>query len=138
MPSDAPPGGSGRVGRATKAAIAPVRDTIAQLRRALDLDEADLIRVPVLFDRPTAAGASAWTGNVVNGITLAARGFVAPDPGVPAFRRAVKRAFSQAKAPMRFVDTFPYPHGGTGEIHCQLNFLRTPADPRWWQRGSAG
>lgn len=129
---------SGSVGGATKAAIKPMRSTVEQLRTALSLDEADLIRVPVLFDRPTPAGASAWTGNVVNGITLAERGFVAPDPGVAAFRRAVERAFSRAKAPLRFINTIPYPHGGTGEIHCQLNFLRTPADLRWWQRGAAG
>lgn len=126
---------SGPVGRATQAAVRPVRDTVEQMRKALSLDEADLIRVPVLFERPTPAGASAWTGNVVNGVTLAKRGFVAPDPGVASFRRAVERAFSRAKAPLRFVDTMPYPHGGTGEIHCQLNFLRSPADPRWWRVG---
>lgn len=128
----------GSVGRATKAAVAPMRETVTQLRTALQLDEADLIRVPVLFDRPSPAGASAWTGNVVNGITLPGRGFVAPDPGVAAFRRAVERAFSRARAPMRFVETIPYPHGATGEIHCQVNFLRTPTDVRWWLRAAAG
>lgn len=126
---------SGSVGRATKAAVRPVRDTVEQLRKALSLEEADLIRVPVLFDQPTPAGVSAWTGNVVNGITLAKRGFVAPEPGVPSFRRAVERAFSRADAPLQFVDTFPYPHGHTGEIHCQLNFLRSLAEPRWWRAG---
>ena len=74
----------------------------------------------------------AYSGNAVNGLAPGGRRFLAPDPHVGAFKKAIRDRLSAKGIATRFVDTWPIPHLGSGELHCMTNARRDLGDGRWF------
>lgn len=132
---------AGPVGRASRFAAEHIDAQLATLRRELGLTEADIVRIPVLYTWQAGKRyVKALTGNTVNGVAPGDRTFLAPDPHGPEtsdgdlFRAATTDALRKVGVTPRFVDTWPLPHLGTGELHCMTNALRDLGDARWWSR----
>jgi protein-arginine deiminase len=124
----------GSVARASHFAAARIDEQLTTLRRELSLIDADIVRVPVLYGWKAGHRlVVAFTGNTVNGLAPGGRRFLAPDPHVAAFRAATRRALAAKGVTTRFVDTWPLPHLGDGELHCMTNALRDLGDGRWWR-----
>ncbi|HET6508475.1 MAG TPA: protein-arginine deiminase family protein [Baekduia sp.] len=123
----------GRVAAASRFAAERIDEQLTILRRELELTDADVVRVPVLYGwKEGHRHVVAFTGNAVNGLAPGGRRFLAPDPHVAAFREATRRALAAKGVATRFVDTWPLPHLGDGELHCMTNALRDLGDARWW------
>lgn len=112
---------------------------LAIVRRELALEEGDIARVPVLFG--TGIGEkrlTAWTGNIVNGFAPGGRRFLGVAPHGPVrkgrdlFVTATEQALEAKGIAVTWVDTWPAPHTGSGELHCFTNALRDLGDGRWW------
>ena len=133
---------AGPVARASRFATENIEAQLTTLRRELQLTDADIVRIPVLYTwQPGKRFVKALTGNTVNGVAPGGRTFLAPDPHGPTtkdgdrFRAATTQALRKAGVTTRFVDTWPMPHLGTGELHCMTNALRDLGDARWWTAG---
>jgi protein-arginine deiminase len=133
----------GPVGRASRFAAENIEDQLTTLRAELQLTGAEIVRIPVLYTWQTGNHyVKALTGNTVNGVAPGGRTFLAPDPHGPwtatggdLFRAATTTALRRVGVTPRFVETWPMPHLGTGELHCMTNALRDLGGARWWLSG---
>ncbi|NUR86763.1 MAG: hypothetical protein HOY71_21990, partial [Nonomuraea sp.] len=116
---------------------------LAAMLAATGLRPEEIIRVPVLFTASEIDPAllRAYTPAVVNGLSLTARDFAAPDPHGPVaggrdlFREATRRALAAQGVRVRWVEDLAWAHLLGGEVHCATNALRdTRSTARWWAR----
>jgi protein-arginine deiminase len=97
-----------------------------QLKRDMDLDENDLIDLPVIFFK--AKGRPLWP-NPVNGLVVGSH-FIASKPfgpmvnGSDAIEEACRDAFAGTGAILHFIDVYDAYSRRGGEIHCGTNTIR--------------
>ena len=105
----------------------------------LEVGEADVVELPVLFWPPTARNprTAAFFPDMVNHLVIGDVSVV-PRPygprvdGVDAFEQAFRDALPERDA--RFVDDWYAYHEQLGEVHCGTNALRRPPpDLHWWE-----
>ncbi|ROT42954.1 hypothetical protein SODALDRAFT_336512 [Sodiomyces alkalinus F11] len=143
--------GNGRLAEINAYAQGKIDQNTEILLDELPLDEADIIRLPVLFQSFDAGGEPAlysalqdgehilgfFSPDVVNGVVVG-KHYLSPNPfgpvvdGVDLFAAAVEKAYSRAGMNVTFVDTFHSHHLGGGEVHCGTNALRA-VDSVWWE-----
>ncbi|MFN0245277.1 MAG: protein-arginine deiminase family protein [Kofleriaceae bacterium] len=122
-----------------------IEPAIAKLKTELGLTDAEIVRVPSLFEQPSgcngrvAALIPGMVNLIVANVDGATTHLFTPDP----FFRAVQ---SQATDPviaaftaampqgmqLHFLDDWDTYHLGLGEVHCGTNVRRTPTG-MWWQ-----
>jgi protein-arginine deiminase len=104
---------------------------VDHLKAELGLDDADVIRLPVLF----TPGGNARVPNVVNALVVNGHVIMA-DPDGPsvdghdAFQRYAREALAGLPVAVHFVDDRLY-HRWSGNVHCATNTIREPIVP--WQ-----
>ncbi|MFK4083191.1 protein-arginine deiminase family protein [Kribbella sp. NPDC020789] len=121
-----------------EAAARHIDDQLAILLKATGLRADELVRLPVFFDRVPGYGLlKALTPGLVNGLSLNAHQFAAPDPHGPRlngrdlFRQTAERALGRNGVRVHWVENFFWSHLGGGEVHCATNALREAPAP-WW------
>ncbi|MFI5735987.1 protein-arginine deiminase family protein [Kribbella sp. NPDC051587] len=124
-----------------EAAAQHIDDQLAILLKATGLRKDELVRLPVFFDRVPGYGLlKAMTPGLVNGLSVSAHQFAAPDPHGPrlngrdVFRQTAERALARNGVHVSWVENFFWSHLGGGEVHCATNALRdiSGATP-WWR-----
>jgi len=109
------------------------------LMMELEIGEADVIELPVLFWPPTPQDArtAAFYPDMVNHLVMGDVSVV-PRPygpridGEDAFEQAFRAALPDRD--VRFVDDWYAYHEQLGEVHCGTNARRRPpADIHWWE-----
>jgi protein-arginine deiminase len=130
---------SGPVARDSARAARKIDGQLALLRRELGLTDADVVRVPVLYGRPSGErDLTAWTGNIANGVALGDRRFLAARANGPrrggrdVFDAAAEAALKRKGVTVTWIDTHPVPHQGLGEVHCFTNVQRDIGPATWW------
>ncbi|MDR3618576.1 MAG: protein-arginine deiminase family protein [Paludisphaera borealis] len=99
----------------------------------LNLDQADFVHLPVLFDHGVAVIPNGVNGLVANGH------FLVPDPhgpmheGKDLFAEAIVSALSTCDVKVAFIDVWDAYHIRAGELHCGTNAIRRLRDPAWWK-----
>jgi protein-arginine deiminase len=104
-----------------------------KLKAALNLSEADIREVPVLFvnNHATKWQAVALSPGTVNLSSMGKHSLV-PDPFLPAFKASFVTALSGTGNKIHWIDGWLY-HVGQGEVHCGTNELREPFAKNWWK-----
>jgi protein-arginine deiminase len=133
-----------RLKKAQIAAQIKIAGVINALKGEIGITDADIIRVPVLFE-PTYFNNQSYvalTPNAANLVVLSKNTVAVAKQhgplvkGIDIFNEAVKDAFESADLTVAWVEDYIQAHGGSGEIHCQSNFLRDPGkSARWWDWG---
>lgn len=124
-----------------EAAARHIDDQLEILLKATGLKTSELVRLPVLFEKVPGYGLlKAMSPGLVNGLSLTARDFAAPDPHGPKvagrdiFRLATERALRRNGVRVQWVEDFFWAHLGGGEVHCATNALRdTRSTDAWWR-----
>jgi protein-arginine deiminase len=84
-------------------------------------------------------GSIAYQPGTVNGLYVADKQFVAPDPHGPVidgkdiFRVQMTSALEPLSITVDFIDDWDEYHAVEGEIHCGTNSLRRVPDAKWWE-----
>jgi protein-arginine deiminase len=113
---------------------------LATLRAELGLTDADLVRVPFLF-QPTSRGVTAYQPGTVNLLVLSRTAVVAPDPHGPVidgkdlFKAHLEAALAPHGITVHWVDDWNLYHRGLGNVHCATNAVRQVPDVKWWETG---
>jgi protein-arginine deiminase len=114
--------------------------TKGQLKRALDLDEADIFEVPVLYVYYLADngvfGAIAVTPNQVNLNSMSLYSLL-PEPFLDAFKAPVQSLLCGLGQKPLWIDNWYVYHVAAGEVHCGSNSRRQPFSRKWWEPSSA-
>ncbi|HVJ94646.1 MAG TPA: protein-arginine deiminase family protein [Labilithrix sp.] len=125
---------------ASAEAAAEIDDQLTIIKGATGLTDAEIIRIPFLH--MSLQGESiAYQPGMVNGIYIADRHFVAPDPHGPVINGAdiFKTAMSEALAPfnitVHFAEDWDTYHRNLGEVHCATNTTRQIPQAKWWESG---
>jgi protein-arginine deiminase len=131
-----------RLAAAQQVAQQKIAEVIATLRVETGIGDADLIRVPVLFE-PTFFNERSYlaltpnAANLVpldNGQVAVARQHGPLVGGRDVFEQMIEAAFRAEDIDVSWVEDFIQAHGGNGEIHCQSNVLRHPGRlAQWWR-----
>jgi len=109
--------------------IARIRD---QLKMEMNLENADFVMVPALFQWGRAVIPNPVNSVVVN------RHLLVPEPhgpqhdGKDCFEEAIRQALAACDVRVVFMDTWNAYHSSGGEIHCGTNTFRRLRDPAWW------
>jgi protein-arginine deiminase len=122
---------------AAQARIDTVRDALAA---ALDLDDADIIDLPVLYEPVSFGGefAAALNPGVQNLITVDDTLFI-PDPEGPAsaagdvWKAQIDAALAPLGVTWFYVDVFESYHLLMGEAHCGANVEQAPYAAAFWE-----
>ncbi|MEV6416307.1 protein-arginine deiminase family protein [Kribbella sp. NPDC051718] len=122
------------------AAAGHIDDQLKILLKATGLRSAELVRLPVLFERQKDFGLlRAVTPGLVNGLSLTGRDFAAPVPHGPKvdgrdlFQQATERGLGRNGVRVHWVEDFFWAHLAGGEVHCATNTLRdTRSTDTWW------
>jgi protein-arginine deiminase len=110
----------------------------------LDIGEADVIELPVLFgpSAPSEPRTAAFFPDLINHLVIG-NVSVVPRPygprvdGEDAFEQAFRDALPDRDA--RFVDDWYAYHEQLGEVHCGTNTRRSPpTDVHWWEHRPEG
>ncbi|TVL89467.1 protein-arginine deiminase family protein [Streptomyces sp. SAJ15] len=108
---------------------------LAVLLRETGLRPSEIVRLPVLYTEvaPEEGGprlAYPFTPALVNGLSLTARDYAAPDPHGPRlagrdlFRRLTEERLAAGGVRTHWVENFSWAHRNGGEVHCATNALR--------------
>lgn len=108
---------------------------LAVLARETGLRSAEIVRLPVLYAEVepgdgARGGAVAFSPSLVNGLSLTARDYAAPDPHGPRvagrdlFREVTRARLAAGGVRVHWVEDFAWAHLGGGEVHCATNALR--------------
>lgn len=107
------------------------------LQKELGISDAEIIQIPVLFQKPGQDGrTAAYFPDMVNHLVIGNLSLV-PKPHGPiidgecAFERAFKDALPNRD--VRFIEDWYSYHEAMGEVHCGTNARRKPFDNiNWW------
>jgi hypothetical protein len=118
--------------------------TIAKFKTEMGLTDADIIRLPSLFEQPSGCNGrvAALIPGMVNLIVANVDGTTTHLFTADPFFRAVQaqssdpviaafQALMPAGMTMHFLDNWDTYHMGLGEVHCGTNVRRTPT-AMWW------
>jgi hypothetical protein len=112
------------------------------LKEGLDLDDADVFAIPVLFSGRRNERTRAYFPNMVNHLVIG-RTSIVPKPygpvvnGKDTFEAAFRETLPERD--VRFIDDWYSYHEQMGEVHCGTNARRTPlVDVRWWEHKPEG
>ncbi|MFI1970670.1 hypothetical protein BLA24_04895 [Streptomyces cinnamoneus] len=105
------------------------------LLRATGLKAEEIVRLPVLYVKDSLGEGMprrhiALSPALVNGLSLTARDFAAPDPHGPRvagrdlFRAETERLLTTRGVRTHWVEDFSWAHLSGGEVHCATNALR--------------
>ncbi len=125
---------------ASETAALKVDAQLDTLRAELGLTEADLLRVPFLFQQ-TSRGVTAYQPATVNLLVLSRTVVAAPDPHGPVidgkdlFKAHLEEALAPHGITVRWVDDWNLYHRNFGNVHCATNALRQVPAVRWWETG---
>ncbi|RJQ70522.1 hypothetical protein D5S17_29200 [Pseudonocardiaceae bacterium YIM PH 21723] len=132
---------------------------IAVLLRETGLTDADLVRVPVLWESESGFGIAAAanprdhfiptpgvsrmagkyfgaaSASIPNGISLGGGVLALPKPHAvgDVFEKATTDALKGYPVTVRWVEDWDYLHRNRGEVHCGTNALREPTNAAWWK-----
>ena len=107
------------------------------LQKELGLSDAEIIQIPVLFQKPGRDGRTvAYFPDMVNHLVIGNTSFV-PRPHGPAINGecAFERAFKDAvpDRDVKFIEDWYSYHEMVGEVHCGTNARRKPFEnTNWW------
>ena len=124
---------------ASQLAQGKIDKALTIIRDAVGLTDAEIIRVPTLFESEMGA-AVAWDPGTVNGIVLGNR-FAAPKAhsAIVEGKDIVQKAFEDALVPrgmvVDWVEDWDTYHINLGEVHCGSNVRRTPPAKPFWMQG---
>jgi protein-arginine deiminase len=106
-----------------------IDDQLSVLLAETGLPADELVRVPVLFEKPASVGLFvAATPGIPNGLSVDAQTFAAPDPHAPVvdgrdiFQSVTERALRDVH--VHWVEDLGWAHQGGGEVHCTTNAWR--------------
>lgn len=109
----------------------------------LEVEEADMVELPVLFWPPAQDGRTAAffpdlvNHLVVGDVSIVPRPYGPRIDGEDAFERAFRDALPHREA--RFIDDWYAYHEMLGEVHCGTNVRRRPpTDVHWWEHRPEG
>jgi protein-arginine deiminase len=117
------------------------------VRRATGLTEADIVRVPSIYEAVRAKGRgsvlSPLLPGIVNGQPLAGGVVASPKPQGPvidgrdAFEVAAEAAYGRVGVHNVWIEDWAFAHVGGGDVHCVTNAWRDPSTDRpWWRAGA--
>ena len=109
--------------------IAEIRD---QLTMEMNLEDADFVMVPALFQWGRAVIPNAVNSVVVNRHLLVPAPYGPLHDGRDCFEEAIRQALAACDVRVVFIDTWNAYHSAGGEIHCGTNTFRRLRDPAWW------
>ena len=110
-------------------AIARVRE---QLKAELNLQDADFVMLPALFNRGRALIPNAVNCLVANGYVAISEPRGPRHDGKDLFEDAIREALAPCGVQVVFIDTWGGYHVAAGEIHCGTNTFRRLRDAAWW------
>ncbi|WP_257463373.1 protein-arginine deiminase domain-containing protein [Archangium lipolyticum] len=122
------------------AAAVHVDAQLAILQEETGLTDAEIIRVPFLFQR-VSAKAAAYQPGTVNLLSLSRNTVVAPDPHGPVvngkdiFKAHLEAALEPYGITVFWLDDWLLYHRGNGNVHCATNATRQIPEVKWWQTG---
>lgn len=124
---------------AVQARIDSVRE---KLMAQMDLMDADILEVPVLYEEHRYFGddySAAYVPGIQNLVVLNDT-LLVPDPegprqdGVDVWQRMTREALEPLGLTVHFVDVFDSYHLNLGEAHCGTGVQRTPYEAAWWEK----
>lgn len=123
---------------ASAEAATRIESQLAILKKETGLTEAEIVRLPILFE--DSYGASlAYVPGIVNGVSLGRGRFAAPDPhgplvnGKDAFRKVMEDLLAPRQITVNWVEDWDLYHREAGEVHCGSNVRRTiPTKTGFW------
>ncbi len=113
-----------------------IEASIGTMKQAIGIGEADIVRVPALYEG-VEGNAAALLPNLVNSVFLNGYQLMA-DPRGPVYRgkdlmqEHVKGLLAKEKIDVFFLDDLPY-HLWGGSVHCATNVTREPFPFPWWR-----
>jgi protein-arginine deiminase len=122
------------------AAQARVDSVRTKMMEELDLVDADILEVPVLYERYFFDGfdfAAAYNPGIQNFVTARDTLFI-PDPegpeqnGADVWETLTRAALEPLGVTVQFVDVFESYHEGMGEAHCGTEINHAPYERAWW------
>ena len=117
-----------------------IDDKIAQIRGQLalelDLDDADFVMVPALFESGRAVIPNAVNSVAVNRHLLVPAPYGPQLDGTDLFEEGIRQVLAECDVRVIFIDTWDAYHSAGGEIHCGTNTFRRLRDPAWWKHVS--
>ncbi|MGQ0505076.1 MAG: protein-arginine deiminase family protein [Myxococcaceae bacterium] len=127
------------------AAASKIEGQLSVLKSQTGITEADVLRVPVLFERDSGLGI-AYNPGQVNGLYSKDDTFIAPDPFGPVlpvnggaardlFKAATEDALAKAGVTVKWIDDWYTYHLNLGEVHCGTNSIRAIPQAKWWESG---
>jgi protein-arginine deiminase len=105
-----------------------------QLRKELNLEEADFVLLPVLFAYGMAVIPNAVNSVIVNGHVVAPAPRGPRQDGKDLFEEAIRGALAGCDVKVVFVESWRAYHQGGGEVHCGTNVFRRLREPAWWRQ----
>jgi protein-arginine deiminase len=109
--------------------IAQIRD---QLTMEMNLENADFVMVPALFELGRAVIPNTVNSVVVNRHLLVPAPYGPQHDGKDYFEETIRQALADCDVRLVFIDTWNAYHSAGGEIHCGTNTFRRLRDPAWW------
>jgi hypothetical protein len=116
--------------QAIERAVTQIRD---QLKRELNLDDADFIMLPALFDGGAPVIPNPVNSTVINGHLLVSEPRGPRQDGTDVFERAIRKALMGCALDVIFIDAWEPYHMAGGEVHCATNAFRHFREPEWWK-----
>lgn len=123
-----------------EAAQARVDSVRVKMMEELDLVDADILEVPVLYERYFFDGydfAAAYNPGIQNFVTARDTLFI-PDPegpeenGADVWETLTRSALEPLGVTVHFVDVFESYHEAMGEAHCGTEINHAPYERAWW------
>jgi protein-arginine deiminase len=117
-----------------------VEAQLAVLRAETGLTDAEIVRVPFLFQWEQGRLA-AYQPGTVNLLSLSRTVVAAPDPHGPVIdgKDLFKSQFESALAPygvtVSWLDDWMLYHRYNGNVHCATNVVREVPSVKWWETG---
>ena len=126
-----------------------LRENLALLKRETGVTDAEIVKIPAMFDGGFPWAGSAPSGQVqnrpviayypdaVNGVVLNPKTYLAPKQWGPVvdgkdlLAEAVTKAYAKTGMRVRYLDDWRTHHVSAGEVHCGTNTIRA-ADTGWW------
>ena len=125
---------------ASDEAVVEVDAQVAAIKAATGLANSEIVKVPFLH-MYSGQYSIAFQPGMVNGIYIADKHFVAPDPHGPVingkdiFKTAMTNALAPYGVTVHFAEDWDTYHRNMGEVHCGSNATRKIPTAKWWESG---
>jgi protein-arginine deiminase len=125
---------------ASAQAALEIDSQLAILREETGLTDAEIIRVPFLFQEVTG-GLSALQPALLNLLVVSSTQVIAPEPhgplihGQDPFKAYFEEALAVRGIRVHWSDIWEPYHIGGGQVHCATNAARDIPETKWWEGG---